>query len=101
MTVAVSTGGQSPALASWLRRRLAAQSGAGLGDLAELLGQARQSVHDAGRSTETVDWAALLDGPLPALVRDGQLDEARALVEDATGHPTTLRAADGLTAAPP
>ena len=79
------TAGRSPALASWLRRRLAEQSGPGLGDLAELLAQARQVMHDTGRSTETVDWAALLDGPLPGLVRDGQLDRARALIAAATG----------------
>jgi len=85
VTVAVSTAGRSPALASWLRRRLAEQSGSGLGDLAELLAQARQVMHDTGRSTETVDWAALLDGPLPGLVRDGQLDRARALIAAATG----------------
>lgn len=85
VTVAVSTGGRSPALASWLRARLAAQEGTGLGALAELLGRARQSVHDAGRSTEKVDWVALLDGTLPELVRDGRFDEARAVVEAVTG----------------
>jgi len=85
LTVSVSTGGSSPALATWLRGRLAAQSGAGLGQLAELLGRARRQLHDAGRSTETVDWAALLDGPLPALVQAGQLNQARALIEAATG----------------
>jgi precorrin-2 dehydrogenase/sirohydrochlorin ferrochelatase len=85
VTIAVSTAGRSPALASWLRRRLAEQSGAGLGELAELLAQARRTLRDTGRSTETVDWAALLDGPLPGLVRDGQLDRARALIAAATG----------------
>jgi siroheme synthase-like protein len=85
VTVAVSSGGRSPALASWLRRRLAAQSGEGLGELAELLGEARQRMHEARRSTEKMDWAALLDGPLPGLVRDGQLEAARALIEAATG----------------
>ena len=89
VTLAVSTGGQSPALASWLRSRLAVYCGSGLGELADLLGRARRELHDAGRSTELVDWAALLDGPLPGLVRDGRSDEAQALVEAAIG--TTLR----------
>jgi siroheme synthase-like protein len=84
VTVAVSTGGASPALATWWRGQLAAQSGPGLGQLAELLGQARRDLQAAGRSTESVDWAALLAGPLPDLVRQGRLDEARALVEAAT-----------------
>jgi precorrin-2 dehydrogenase / sirohydrochlorin ferrochelatase len=87
VTVAVSTGGVSPALASWLRRRLAAAAGEA-GTLAELLGQARAQLKAAGISTETVDWAALLDGPLPALVDRGELDNARAILQDATGVAT-------------
>jgi siroheme synthase-like protein len=85
VSLAVSTGGTSPALAAWLRTRLAESGGPGLGELAGLLGQARQRLHDAGRSTERVDWSALLDGPLPALVRAGERAQARALVEEATG----------------
>jgi siroheme synthase-like protein len=84
VTVAVSTGGVSPALASWLRRRLAAQT-AGAGTLAELLGQARDRMRAEGRSTEDTDWAALLDGPLPGLVRAGDLDGAWALLQQAVG----------------
>jgi siroheme synthase-like protein len=84
VSIAVSTGGSSPALATWLRARLSAQCGPGLGELAELLGRARQSMRVDGRSTEAVDWTALLDGPLPGLARDGRRDEAQALVEDAT-----------------
>jgi siroheme synthase-like protein len=87
VTLAVSTGGSSPALASWLRRRLAAESGAGLGALAELLSLARQRLHTAGRSTESVPWAGLLDGPLPALVQAGRYQEASALIEAAIGMP--------------
>ena len=90
VSIAVSTGGTSPALASWLRLRLAESGGPGLGEMAELLGRARQHLHDAGHSTEKVDWGALLDGPLPALVRAGRMDQARSLIEEATGvSPTT------------
>ncbi len=85
VTVAVSTGGSSPALASWLRTRLASHCGPGLADLADLLARARRRLHDAGRSTEDVDWALLLDGALPALVEAGRLTEACALVEAAAG----------------
>jgi siroheme synthase-like protein len=85
VTVAVSTGGNSPALASWLRGRLAAHAGPGLGDLAELMARARRSLHEAGRSTEGPEWAALLNGPVPDLVREGRHDQARAIVEAATG----------------
>jgi siroheme synthase-like protein len=85
VTVAVSTGGRSPALASWLRTRLAAQCGPWLADLADLLARARGRLHEAGASTEDIDWAVLLDGPLPALVEAGRLTEACAIVEAAAG----------------
>ena len=85
VSVAVSTGGRSPALASWLRTRLAGQCGPGLAELADLLAGARRRLHEAGRSSEDVDWAVLLDGPLPALVEAGRLTEASAIVAAAVG----------------
>jgi siroheme synthase-like protein len=90
VSVAVSTGGSSPALAGWLRDRVVEALGPGLGDLAALLGEGRRRVHDQGRSTETIDWRRLLDGPLPDLVRRGRMDEARAALDsflDAPGAP--------------
>ncbi|HLN17321.1 MAG TPA: bifunctional precorrin-2 dehydrogenase/sirohydrochlorin ferrochelatase [Acidimicrobiales bacterium] len=85
VSVAVSTGGASPALAAWLRRRLAAALPAGLPELADLLAEARQDLGRAGRSTDVVDWAALLDGPLPDLVAAGDLGAARELLARAVG----------------
>lgn len=84
VTVAVSTGGRSPALASWLRDRAAAQGGSSLGALADLLGEARARLRAAGARSDSVDWTALLDGPVPQLVRSGDLDNARAIVDAAT-----------------
>jgi siroheme synthase-like protein len=85
VTVSVSTAGLSPALASWLRTRLAAQCEEGLGVLAQLLAEARTNLRRAGVRSDTVDWVRLLEGPLPALVGAGKLDEARAAVTAATG----------------
>jgi precorrin-2 dehydrogenase / sirohydrochlorin ferrochelatase len=85
VTVSVSTGGLSPALASWLRTRLAAQCGDGLGILAQLLADARRNLKRAGLRSDSVDWVGLLDGPLPDLVRSGDIDSARELVAAATG----------------
>jgi siroheme synthase-like protein len=84
VTVAVSTGGLSPALASWLRDRLAAACGDGLGTLAQVLGEARARLRAHDVPVDTVDWAALLDGPLPTLVAAGDLDNALAIVRAAT-----------------
>jgi siroheme synthase (precorrin-2 oxidase/ferrochelatase) len=83
----VSTSGLSPALASWLRRRLAAAAG-DVGTLAELMGEARARLKETGASTESVDWAAVLDGPLPALVDQGDLINAQAILSAETGVAT-------------
>jgi siroheme synthase-like protein len=80
VTVAVSTGGLSPALSSWLRDRLANECGEDLGALAAMIGEARAELQRAGRSSNSVDWVALLDGPLLDLVRTGDWDNARAIV---------------------
>jgi siroheme synthase-like protein len=85
VTVSVSTGGLSPALAAWLRTHLATECGGGLGDLAQLLGDARAHLKRAGLRSDSVDWLRLLDGPLPELVRSGDIDEAKAIVAAATG----------------
>jgi siroheme synthase-like protein len=84
VVVAVSTSGLSPALSSWLRDRLAAECGEGAGAVAQLFGEARERLRLAGRRSDSVDWAALLDGPLIELVRAGDWDNARTIVAAAT-----------------
>jgi siroheme synthase-like protein len=83
VTVAVSTGGASPALAGWLRDRAAVAIGPEAGNLAVLLDEARRNVRAEGRSTEATDWSAILSGPFVDLVRSGRVDEARALLQAA------------------
>jgi precorrin-2 dehydrogenase / sirohydrochlorin ferrochelatase len=80
VNVAVSTSGSSPALATWLKRRIAADLGPGLEALASLLEEARRRAHEEGRSTESIDWARLLDGPVPGLLDAGQTEEARQIL---------------------
>jgi siroheme synthase-like protein len=85
VTVAVSTSGLSPALASWLRTRLATECGESIGVLAQLLGEARARLKETGRSSESVDWHQLLDGPLLELIRAGDLERARMAIRDTIG----------------
>jgi siroheme synthase-like protein len=89
VTVAVSTGGASPALAGWLRDQAADALGQEAGNLAVLLDEARRRVRAEGRSTESTDWSAILSGPFVDLVRSGRIDEARALLRPAVdeGNP--------------
>ena len=86
VTVAVSTSGLSPALSSWLRDRLAVECGEDAGAVAQLFGEARERLKLAGRRSDTVDWAALLDGPLLEVVRAGDWDTARRIVAAATAE---------------
>jgi len=86
VTVSVSTAGLSPALASWVRDRIADGWGEDLGTLAQLLGEARRRLRAAGSPSDSVDWTELLEGPLPALVHSGDLEGARAVVTAATGQ---------------
>ncbi len=76
--VAVSTGGASPALASWLRRRLEAEIDAGrYTDLAALLAEARAELRAQTGTSEHGGWAAALDRGLAELVATGDLEGAR------------------------
>ncbi|MGA0894844.1 MAG: precorrin-2 dehydrogenase/sirohydrochlorin ferrochelatase family protein [Ilumatobacteraceae bacterium] len=58
--VTVSTGGASPALASWLRGRLDELLGPEFADVAPALAELRARLHAAGRSTEDTDWQPIV-----------------------------------------
>ena len=82
LSVAVSTDGGSPALARWLRDRLADECvGPEYGVLADLLAERRDEIRAAGRSTESVDWRAALDSDMLDLVRAGRVDQARERIQ--------------------
>ena len=61
VTVAVSTGGQSPALAAWLRRELEDAVGPEFAEVALRLAEERRQIHAEGQSTEGIDWAARIE----------------------------------------
>jgi precorrin-2 dehydrogenase/sirohydrochlorin ferrochelatase len=77
ITVAVSTGGYSPALAGWLKEQIADQIGPELACLAEMLSEARDELKAEGRSTEGLDWRQALNSDMLDLIRKGQLAQAR------------------------
>jgi precorrin-2 dehydrogenase/sirohydrochlorin ferrochelatase len=84
VSVAVSTDGASPALASWLRATVAGDLD-GAGALAELLRSARARIKAAGRRTEDTDWGTLLNAELLELVRQGRTADATRLIEETIG----------------
>ncbi len=80
LLVTVSTSGHSPALAGWVRDRLAADLGPEYDALIGLLAEARADLVAAGSSTMRADWRSALDSGMLDLVRAGRLDEARELL---------------------
>lgn len=81
VSVAVSTSGYSPALASWLKAHAAEHMGPELAELAEMLAEARARLKAQGRSTEGVDWRPSLDWDMLELIRSGGRAEARERIE--------------------
>jgi precorrin-2 dehydrogenase / sirohydrochlorin ferrochelatase len=79
VTVAVSTSGASPALAVWLRSRIAGSLGPGVAALADLASEARETLRRTGAPAGSVDWDSAFDEVAP-LVAAGRMDEARTLL---------------------
>ena len=70
VTVAVATGGASPALSAWLRDRIAADIGPEYAMLAEMLAEARAEDRDR-------DWRNILDSGILEDIKAGRIAEAR------------------------
>jgi precorrin-2 dehydrogenase/sirohydrochlorin ferrochelatase len=81
ITVAVSTGGHSPALSSWLRDRFAAELGPEYEILLQLLAERREALRSEGIRTEGLSWKDALDSGMLDLVREGRVAEARELLQ--------------------
>jgi siroheme synthase-like protein len=81
ITVAVSTGGHSPALSSWLRDRLGTELGPEYEVLLQLLAERREALRSEGVPTEGLSWQQALDSGMLDLVREGRVAEARELLQ--------------------
>ena len=75
--VTVSTGGHSPAMATWLRRRIEDDLGEEYVVLLGLLSEMRAAIKAEGRSTEGLDWLSALDSNMLELIRAGDVAQAR------------------------
>jgi siroheme synthase-like protein len=80
VTVAVSTGGTTPALARWLADRMASAVPEGIGSIVSLLEEGRAALQASGRPTDSLPWSDLLEHTLLPLVEAGRDDEARARI---------------------
>lgn len=92
VSFAVSTGGSSPALASWLRDRLSTSLAPEIARLAELVSGARATLATSpARRASASSWRELFDAGLLDLLEEGRDEEARTLVDDFVA--ATLRGA--------
>jgi precorrin-2 dehydrogenase/sirohydrochlorin ferrochelatase len=77
LLVTFATGGTSPAVATWLRRRFTEEFGPEYVTLIEMVGAERARIQGEGRSTEGLDWQQALDSGMLELIREGNLAEAK------------------------
>jgi siroheme synthase-like protein len=83
LSIAVSTGGASPALARRIRERLETEFGDEYAALLALVGQVRSELRRGGVDITGEDWQKALDiDALLALIREGKGDEARRRMTD-------------------
>jgi siroheme synthase-like protein len=80
LVVAIGTGGRSPALAAHVRRMLEEELGPEYEILLDLLSEAREAIRASGRSSEDADWQRAFRSGIVDLVRAGQIDEAKELL---------------------
>jgi len=77
ITLAVSTGGKSPATARFLRRKLQDFLSADFGVLLGIAEEARLRLRREGLRVPSDEWQTALDGGVLELVRSGQQEAAR------------------------
>jgi precorrin-2 dehydrogenase / sirohydrochlorin ferrochelatase len=80
LVVTIGTGGRSPALAAWLRRRIGEELGPEYATLLDVLSAAREELRSTGRSSEDADWQLALDSGMLDLIRAGRVDEAKEIL---------------------
>ncbi|MGF1597534.1 MAG: bifunctional precorrin-2 dehydrogenase/sirohydrochlorin ferrochelatase [Acidimicrobiales bacterium] len=85
LQLSVSTNGHSPAFASWLRRRLAAEITDAHGATLALVAEVRAEVRQRLGTSEIDGWDDAIDDGLVDLVASGHLDAARHRLRRALG----------------
>lgn len=95
LVVTVSSTGRSPAVASWLRRRLEREFDRSYEELIELVADVRSDIRQHHGTSEAVDWATALDEVgdrlLDLLTNGRRADAAVTLAEALRPHPDPAR----------
>jgi len=81
LLVTFATGGQSPALAAWLRERFEDELGPEYEQLLTMLAEARAERVARGQPTDHPGWKRALDSGMLEMIREGHLAEAKERLE--------------------
>lgn len=92
LTVAVSTGGRSPALAKKIREDLETRYGPEYSDFLRIMGKIREKIVGSGQGSESNRrvFEEILRSPLLECIREGRWDDARKLVREYAGEDVSL-----------
>jgi len=98
LTLTISTNGQSPAMAMWLRRRFESEFDERYDQLMELLVEVRAEVRDVLGTSEIQGWNEALDAGVFELVAAGRTNAARKILRTSLGLdvPTCVDAEAGV-----
>lgn len=81
LIVAISTGGASPAIASWVRERLDQVLDERFSQIVDFVATTRDTVRDRGISSEGLPWGELIDQMVAAVESGSGAAHCRALCE--------------------
>jgi precorrin-2 dehydrogenase / sirohydrochlorin ferrochelatase len=79
LSVAISTAGASPAIASWVRDRVGTLLGEHFSDVVDLVGAVREQIRASGQTSEGLPWGDLIDQLTSALAEGVEPAVAGAL----------------------
>jgi len=87
LTIAVSTGGSSPALAKKIRKELEALYGEEYSELLRIMGKLRETIIAEGRDSDEnrEKFESMADSEILDCIREGRMAEAEAIIERLTG----------------
>jgi len=82
LSVAISTAGASPAIASWVRDRVGALLGEHFSDVVDIVAATREQIRATSRTSEGLPWSDLIDQLTSALAEGTQLATASLLASN-------------------
>jgi precorrin-2 dehydrogenase/sirohydrochlorin ferrochelatase len=85
LSVAISTGGRSPALARAIREELDEYFGADYEQLVAITGEVRRELEEKSLRAGAEAWNTALKGPVRSLIKEGRVEQAKALLLETLG----------------